>query len=614
MRLLALCLASILPSVALAQSIEPGPVSSRSNRRAGFALIVGVERTRDQLPPATFAAADAELFSLFAEKTLGIPRAHIRTLVDARAGSADIEDALVWLKENAGPDSSIWFYFSGHGTPSVKDGEALLVPYDADPRAPERRGIPVPALLERLAQLPGKERFVILDACFSGTGKRSVVPEGKRPLLPVKALAATSGGLAVFSATEARGTSGPASQSSHGLFTFHFLQGLRGAADRDGDGVVTAAEQATYVRQRVSQEAREQGGEQLPQISLGELAAASLVEEPILEKSVTAVSKPPPAARPALPAVATPAPAISSPPVSSPPVSSRELASLSILSTPSALPVFLDGRATDKLTPCVLDVPAGNHRVEVRVALGIAGQELSVAALEARRVLLDLPGAALARLVVTSLPPGATITLDGKEVGTAPVTLESIAPGPHHVFAHGESGQAEEHVELGRGAVQRVDLELAGARTFELGASWTALDTPGGHDLGKIDQFLLNAGHVDARFLVRPWLPLEVGLGVVGSRRGNSSFGVGPVVDALMGLRLVLRQRWTSLPLLSPDVIALDFGLGGFGLVATNGGADGGLLGKVQLHLWWFSLGPNVAISAVSGVQVGWTLGLRLAL
>src|SRR5262249_55573377 len=43
----------------------------------------------------------------------------------------------------------------------------------------------------------------------------------------------------------------------HGLFTYHLLQGLRGAGDRDGDGRVSVAELFGYVSSAVSRDARE---------------------------------------------------------------------------------------------------------------------------------------------------------------------------------------------------------------------------------------------------------------------------------------------------------------------------------------------------------------------
>src|SRR5215471_2255679 len=51
----------------------------------------------------------------------------------------------------------------------------------------------------------------------------------------------------------------------HGLFTYHLLEGIRGAADRDGDGRVGLAELFNYISTAVSRDAREKfGREQKP--------------------------------------------------------------------------------------------------------------------------------------------------------------------------------------------------------------------------------------------------------------------------------------------------------------------------------------------------------------
>jgi hypothetical protein len=264
-----------------AEAASPKPVMSRSNRRTGLAVIVGIERYRGGIPNATNARHDAEVFAGFAEKTLGIPKSRIKLLLDDGATSADLAEALgKWLSENAKPDSSVWFYYSGHGTPSPATGDSLLVPYDSDPDEVDRRGLPVSQLTGILQALPVKERFVILDACFSGNSERSVLSRGKRPLVPIKDLAAPPPAMVVFAATEGKGTSGPAHGAAHGLFTFHLLNGLRGSADKDSDGVVTVAELANYTRTRVSEEAAQYGGRQLPQVQVGELGALPVVEDP----------------------------------------------------------------------------------------------------------------------------------------------------------------------------------------------------------------------------------------------------------------------------------------------------------------------------------------------
>src|SRR5207302_1528094 len=50
----------------------------------------------------------------------------------------------------------------------------------------------------------------------------------------------------------------------HGLFTYHLLEGIRGAGDRDGDGRVGITELFEYVADAVEREARSAGMVQRP--------------------------------------------------------------------------------------------------------------------------------------------------------------------------------------------------------------------------------------------------------------------------------------------------------------------------------------------------------------
>ena len=56
----------------------------------------------------------------------------------------------------------------------------------------------------------------------------------------------------------------------HGLFTHYLVQGLRGAADLDRDGIVSLQELYQYLEQQVSQKSRSIGGNQHP-VMKGEL-------------------------------------------------------------------------------------------------------------------------------------------------------------------------------------------------------------------------------------------------------------------------------------------------------------------------------------------------------
>ena len=77
-------------------------------------------------------------------------------------------------------------------------------------------------------------------------------------------------GRAIVTASRPSELSVELSELGHGLFTYYLVDGLKGAADLNRDGVVTLQELYEYVEAQVSRKARAVGGNQHP-IMKGEL-------------------------------------------------------------------------------------------------------------------------------------------------------------------------------------------------------------------------------------------------------------------------------------------------------------------------------------------------------
>lgn len=60
-------------------------------------------------------------------------------------------------------------------------------------------------------------------------------------------------GRVILSASSANQPSQERSDLGHGAFTYYLLEGLRGAADRNGDGAITIDEAYYYVAEKVPQ-------------------------------------------------------------------------------------------------------------------------------------------------------------------------------------------------------------------------------------------------------------------------------------------------------------------------------------------------------------------------
>ncbi len=236
-------------------------------QRNAYALVIGVEKYRDVKAPATGAVNDAKIFANMAKKTMGLPDKNIRLAVADRATKGDIEKHVDWIVSNVPKGGRIYLFFSGHGAPDGAEGTPYLLPYDGDPSNLERTALPLQGILDRLQNSQAEDAVAFVDTCFSGAGGRSVLPDGARPLVRVKKASAKAK-VALLSASSGEQISGPSADKKNGVFTRFVTVGIgRAEADADGDGQVTLEELASWVKPRVTREARKQGRDQTPELS-----------------------------------------------------------------------------------------------------------------------------------------------------------------------------------------------------------------------------------------------------------------------------------------------------------------------------------------------------------
>ncbi|MBI5624435.1 MAG: rhombosortase [Elusimicrobia bacterium] len=256
----------------LQEARPPHPESEPKVRAAAarpddFALVVGISDYRS-LPPADHGSRDGEAVKRQFQ-ALGVPEENIVLLTGERATRTDLAKYLEeWLPRNISSRSRVYFYFSGHGGPDPTTRRRYLMPWDGDASFLGSTAYPLQALYANLERLPCKEVVVILDACFSGAGGRSVLAKGARPLVFSLGHVAPPGSrLSILSAAAGDEIAGSFDQQGHGLFTYHLLEALRGGADADGDGHLTLQELHSYVLKNVRREARRQNREQTPELS-----------------------------------------------------------------------------------------------------------------------------------------------------------------------------------------------------------------------------------------------------------------------------------------------------------------------------------------------------------
>jgi len=266
--------ASSKAGTAAESDVDNLPTMRVKPNKNDYAIVIGVEKYRQNLPNANYAVRDATIMAEYLEKVFGYPQKNIVTLLDDRALKSDLEKYLGrWLLNNVEQDSSVFIYYSGHGAPDPKTGDAFLVPYDGDPTFIEETGYPLKRLYAKLEKLPVKEVIVVLDSCFSGAGGRSVLAKGARPLvMNIERNVFHSEKITILSAAAGNQISSTYEEKGHGLFTYFLLKGLKGDADINNDGTIGITELHKYVSPNVELIARKvYNNEQTPQLIGGKL-------------------------------------------------------------------------------------------------------------------------------------------------------------------------------------------------------------------------------------------------------------------------------------------------------------------------------------------------------
>lgn len=248
------------------ESIKTGidnPAFAISERMFGdkdVAVVIGIEGYQ-ALPKSDYSYDDAMLVKDYI-KALGFKERNIECITDEKATKSSIEKSLeAWLKNKVKHDSRVFVYYSGHGAPDPSTGEAYIVPYDGDPNYLSVTGYPLKRLYERLGKLEAQEIIVVLDSCFSGSGGRSVLAKGARPLvMMVPATGIISSNMAVMTATQGNQISTSSPDKGHGVFTYYFLKAIK-------EGKKNLAEIYENIKPQVEDEAKQLNVQQNPGIN-----------------------------------------------------------------------------------------------------------------------------------------------------------------------------------------------------------------------------------------------------------------------------------------------------------------------------------------------------------
>ena len=172
-----------------------------------------------------------------------------------------------WLLK-AQPGDTVLVFFSGHGF--SQDGEGFLAPGDCRKDNLGLTSLRTSEVRRMLSDCQASQKLLALDCCRAGA-TRSGEGSSIRGVSIESAFGSAKGLITLAGCTPDQ-YSHEWPQQQRGFFTHFLTFGLRGAADRDRNGVVDSDELYAYVFKQVPQAVRRErgsGSEQTPVRSIG---------------------------------------------------------------------------------------------------------------------------------------------------------------------------------------------------------------------------------------------------------------------------------------------------------------------------------------------------------
>jgi hypothetical protein len=243
------------------------PTTKNKNPNA-VAVIIGLSKYQNRdIPQVDYARRDAETIKEYLIKTFGYDKKRIIEFYDDAATLAKFKQVFEEQLPNYVNGSDVFIYYSGHGVPDVRTEDAYFAPYDFNPSFTKSTGYKLSSLYSALRRLEAKSVTVALDACFSGVSDGGPIYKGMSPInIRVKNDAIGIHNGVVLTSSTGSQVSSWYHDKKHGLFTYFFLKGLRGDADRNNDNKITVQEMDAFLSAKVSDTARFNNREQTPQV------------------------------------------------------------------------------------------------------------------------------------------------------------------------------------------------------------------------------------------------------------------------------------------------------------------------------------------------------------
>jgi hypothetical protein len=210
-----------------------------------YALIVGISDYK-YINDLNFCDDDANKIYEFLKSPQGgaVPDNQISILIDNQATKASILTSMETLFSEATERDLVIFFFSGHGSE-----QGTFCPYD------QNRGttLSYDEISSTLLNCKAKHKLCIADACYSGGLNPEMFKFGLKSSTDIyyEALKSSIGGTALMLSSRNTEKSQERPELEQGAFSYYYIEGLKGYADENKNGIVSISELYEYVRKNV---------------------------------------------------------------------------------------------------------------------------------------------------------------------------------------------------------------------------------------------------------------------------------------------------------------------------------------------------------------------------
>ncbi len=234
------------------------PAKAKDRRPALYLLAVGIDAYPGDYRLDCAGNDARELKKALEKGGKGLFReVQTRLLLDKGANLAAIRQGLQWLKAEMKANDVAVVFYAGHGFKD-EEGRFFLLPHDANLSAPADKGLSGTELKERLAGIKGRV-LLLLDACHSGAYKAGRAGKRASPADDLaRELTDDDCGVVVMCAAMGAEESQENKEKRHGFFTLALLEGMKGKADYNRDGLIHLTELELYVDNRVTELSRDE--------------------------------------------------------------------------------------------------------------------------------------------------------------------------------------------------------------------------------------------------------------------------------------------------------------------------------------------------------------------